>query len=309
MLGDKHKIKQLEEEIALLEEENKRLKKEYSIAKETEDFKTAQSYTYRDELLLYKPIPLSMITTPFYFRRGTITKKATACFMPKILKRAKTLADYALDFNPQLYFAMLCEQAITCSQGVMFILSDPYRTIQTAPINTMSEEEASEYVGKIVIAKLIIPEGYEKATYFTLKAIKKTNYASDYRMEHEDWHIIRQYLNITGKNDCIAALKKMENQFATKYPKKNNVISSYGAWIHDNEFRISTDKRLMCFCVKNDIIWYADELKNPNKAGQLSIDCSYRMYANLAEVFNDNTGIYAPLLLSGETNFEFFEDE
>jgi len=308
-MTDRKKVKELEEEIKRLKEENRKLEREYYEAQEQEIYKTAQCYCFRDKLLFYRAIPLSMITTPFYYNREVLSKKATACFMPKALKNIKRNADFAFDFNPQLHFAMLCERIIISAKGIMFVLSDPYRTIQTVPVESFTEEEAERYVGKIVIAKLIIPKDYEKESLFTLKAIKTTNYASEFRMVHEDWNILKKYTTVTGKTECMDAIKNIEKELYYKYPNNpENYMKSYGAWIHENEFRISTDNRLMCFCIKNGILWYADELRAPGPLGPYNIATEYAIYNSMKGPFGDsNKNI--PLLLSGEENFDFFVEE
>lgn len=308
-MNEKAILAQLKSEIARLEEEQQFLKAELYKATEQEIYKTAMSYSYKVKQFFYRAIPLSMITTPFYYKRESIAKKATACFMSKLLEKIKVQADFALDFTPQLHFAMLCEQVISCGNSIMFILSDPYRTIQTAPIDTMSFQEAETYVGKIVIAKLILSENYKSEKYFTLKAIKSTSFASDYRMEHEDWHILRQYLNASGDTECMQALKNIERELTSKYPFVSpENMKSYSAWINEKEFRISTDKRLMCFCIINGTIWYADELRVPqDELGPYSIAREYNSYSVLSGILECESNKYIPLLMTGEENFEIFE--
>lgn len=306
MIITRQKEKQLEEEIALLEEERRRLKQELTLATETELYKTAKSYSYRDSLLLYRMVPISMITTPFYQKRELLAKKATACFLPGVIKGIKNQADFALDFNPQLHFAMYCEKITPTPDGIQFVLSDPYRTIQTYPVD-ISESEVLNYVGKLVIATLIIPENYEKEQLFTLTSIKATSYASDYLMKHEDWTLLQNLTTVSGSDECIHALHEVEIAFSNKYPNTPEKRTHHASWVHENEFRITTDNRLMCFHIKNGIIWYADELRTPDELGPYSIALSYAMYHSFSEIFGNSSTEDIPLLLSGEENFELFE--
>ena len=63
----------------------------------------------------------------------------------------------------------------------------------------------------------------------------------------------------------------------------------------------------MCFYVKDDIIWYADEIKKFDKI-PYSIGSHYSIQANLAELLHDETVLDIPLLFSGEENFDMFHD-
>lgn len=314
----KSKRSLLEAEVKKLEEEHTRLERELYLATEEETYKTGKSYSYRCAKFFYKAVPLSMLSSVFYQKRDILARKATACFMPRLLKQTVECASHSFDFNPQLHFVMVCEQVLYCGDdGIMFMLSDPYRTIQTTPITTMTIAEAESLVGKVVLAKLIIPGEKLDSDCFSLKAIKELNLHSSYPITHEDWHILRKYISVSGNFECINALKNIEKELLSKYPQTpEKSRKSISMWMRDNEFRIATDNRLMCFCVKNGIILYADEIRYPNKTvpensatnvnsyNFMSVADAFGMKTLLDDMFQYSSCL--PLLFSGEDEPELF---
>lgn len=316
-MTNKNKLAQLEAEVALLEAENARLERELYLAEEEEIYKTGKSYSYRCSKFFYRVVPLSMLSSAFYQKREIFAKKATACFMPHLLNKVIETAGHSLDYNPQLHFVMVCDQILCCGDGIMFMLSDPYRTIQTVPINTMTIDEAESFVGKVVLVKLIVSKDFSDTECFPLKAIKELNMPAKYSVNHEDWHILRQYISVSGNFECLNTIKNIEKELISKYPQSpGEKRKSVSKWIRDDEFRISTDNRIMCFCAKNGTILYADELRYPNGGNPFNNPTDGLLkYMPISEAYGVNAVyediIQSPsdslLLLTGEEGPEIFK--
>lgn len=275
----------LEAEIAELEKENEELRKELFCATEKELFKTSKSYTNVYRKLFYRSVPLKMITTPFYYKKYELAEKVTACFIPEILDRALECSKFHYDQECVMWFAMFCENAILTSAGIVFTLSDPYRTIQTKPVTTISQEDAVNYIGKLLIVKLVITDNYKTDQTFTLKGIKTTNYAQEYKNTHEEWSEIKKHLNVSGEAECRKALDELQIYFIDKYKiGENNTIKLKCAYERNNDFelRVRTLNRVMVFYMKNGILMYADEKWDCTNEG-------LEMYFNITEILFGDT--------------------
>lgn len=288
MLGTPSKLKKILHENELLEKENAELERELFLLNEEEDYKTAQAYTKAYKLTMYRKIPLSYVNTVFYTDREYLQKKATGCFIKEVLDLGLRNARQMCDSNMKLHFAMEVIGVTETQQGPLLSLKDPYRMITTAPMQKLTADDAREYIGKVILAKLQIPEDYETCNYFTLKSIKPLHFDKknkDIRPPH--WDKLRQYTQVAGEAECRAAISEIADYFVERYSPLPSTEYEPAYLIERrsaDEIRLVTKEWTVVIFQKDGRIWYADE-KHPDDYSMMMEHSDSMLYKELGDAY------------------------
>lgn len=280
------KKKELIEEISTLEKENQELTSAIKKIDNKENFETVKHFTYRYRKSFYRKIPFSYIDSVFFSYKNIILKHANGCFIEKILdvaydtSRERNMTDLVMNIP------MYCSETIKTDKGIIFVLNDPYRTISTLPMATVSDNAANICKGRIIIAQLTIPENHRAVTYFEMKGYRllKMNFTNIIGKDPPATNkLFMQFKDVKGEENAIKAIDTIENHFNsfgnTEIQRENS-----------STLRILTDTSLLGVSYEKGKLWYAQE-----PSGQLlicqsikqSLGTDYLIHSKHCFVFED----------------------
>lgn len=247
--------KELLNEIAALEKEQNELESAIKRIDNKENFETVKHFTYLYRKSIYRKIPFSYLDTVFYSHKSLLQKHANGCFIEKILDvacdaaKSRNLNELVMDIP------MFCNNTLKTDNGIIFILSDPYRTIATKPMIRITDDTAKSCMGRIIVAKLVIPENHRAVTSFEMKAYKPLKMSLN-NIFGKDPPIIdplfTQFKDINTEEDAIKALDTIEEHYlftGDSMTLRQNIKS----------LRILTDTKLIGISYEKEKLWYADE--------------------------------------------------
>lgn len=248
------KKKELKEEITRLEKENQELLIAIKRIDNKENFETVKHYTKYCHKAMYRKIPFSFLDTVFYSQKELLFKYANGCFYNAFLDRAY---DSAKRYQDELVMsiAMFCSQTIKTDNGIIFILTDPYRTIATKPSTRISDKSAESCKDRMLVANLVIPENHRAVKSYEMKGYRllKMSLRNVFGKEQVKADtLFTQYKNIKKENEAILAINTIEQHYIANY---ECVIRRY----NDTSLRILTDKKLIAISYEKGELWYADQ--------------------------------------------------
>ena len=164
-----------------LREESMRLEKEIAIAQEKEEFAIAKSLSALLEEFRFQGLSSDWISSVYCTKRKILTELTTSSFSKWDQQHDADMA-YSKDLYRHIeyqYYAVLCEAVNITENGVILILSDPYRQVRSQCLDMITTEEAVKLIGRILIIKARPPvlsedQGNETIHIYKYKKLRIT---------------------------------------------------------------------------------------------------------------------------------------
>lgn len=247
---------ELLKEIADLEKKNEELEAAIHRIDDKELFETVKIYTHLYRKFMYRKIPFSFLETVFYYQKDLLLKYATGCFIERILDVSYERSVNEGKLELIMHIPMYCSNILNTDKGVILTLMDPYRTINTKPLKRISEASALNCKGRMLIAKLVIPENHRAINSFELKEYKLlkmslTNiFGKEPPINYND--LFTRFKGVRTEKDAIKAIDFIESYY--------NMHNEYMVCrCNENNLRIVTENKRIGIWYEKEQLWYGEE--------------------------------------------------
>ena len=275
-----HNTNQLEREIEQLEKQKQKLLNEIQDIDEKDEFATGETYTKYFINLYYKRLPLEYLASIFFTKRDVLLPMINANFDEFMLHQIVEYLEIDEKESAVMSIAMHCEAALPSDKGPILVLSDPYKTIRTKPLVRIDYDTAIKWIGRVVIAKIIITKNAKMENIFELKGIKLLKYTLKGIIDPDgketkivpNIELFNEYKGITGYNQCIQALSRIEKDLKCKGYLVNRE--------NDHTLRFRKDDLISIIIYKNnrlEYIYQKDKPLNSFDQGLINTELEYSL--------------------------------
>lgn len=264
------------ETIKELKEKNLYLKKEIAKFEDLENTERRNIFCSKNTygILYYRRLPLSYINTVFYTHANLLYPYVNCTFEDFLIKNAISNLDHKQQKSIVLSFAMLCVGVSATKNGPVLFLQEPFKTLQTKPLQKTSINLAQSWINKILVVDLLIKPSALIDLEFEVQRVKVLNLTRigtikdgkeypfiwgnsmvqitdnfKYQVFNSDKRILEDYKDVTGKEACMNTLRNIENTYLKKclippYRENENTLwlrleyEKLGIFFHKNRLEI-----------------------------------------------------------------------